>query len=99
MKREQLIDVLNLAAKEGVITDVVDLDLRDIRFKTVKGLEVKVEWYVNLLTIHLPGFSMWADDIFVSSTHPCYKMHVTFSYQGNNTGFVGVKYDHLEGGE
>jgi len=48
-----------------------------------------IEWYTNLLTIYLPnGVSIWADNIYLSSTMPHYsKLDIRTTFKGNDSGF------------
>lgn len=94
--REEFMALLNQAAEIGIISDVRDNGLRNITFATSEGQALRIEWYTNMCTLHVPGASMWFDDISISNTHPSYKAALSLSFSGVKFGHIGILHDHLK---
>lgn len=98
MTIEQLIKVLSSAMENGTIASFRREEPKDAahfarNFYVVgaDGFQYRIEWYVNLITLYAEALSVWSDKITLSSTHPSYKSHLTFSYRGIDVAFMGVE--------
>lgn len=95
-KREEVIKLLEAAQERGIIAELKDVSMRKISFLNSEGAECHIEWFCNLGTLHMTGFSMWFDDIELTKTHPCYLNEIGFSYGGERCGFIGTLLPHLK---
>jgi len=94
-KREEVIKLLEAAQSKEIISNLTDVSMRKIAFVNNEGTDCYIEWYCNLGTLHIAGFSLWFDEIELTETHPCYLNEIGFSYDGRRCGFIGKLLPHL----
>jgi len=95
-KREEVIKLLEAAQSKGIISNLDDVSMRKIAFVNGEGTNCHIEWYCNLGTLHIAGFSLWFDRIELTESHPCYLNEIGFSYEGARCGFIGKLLPHLQ---
>ena len=96
--REDLMELLYIAVSCSALEWVIDNDLRDIKIKTVQGLEFSIEWFKNLSTIKSNSVHIWFDKVSISTCHPCFKVCLAFEYKGITTCQIGNLHNHLKDG-
>ncbi|AOQ27168.1 hypothetical protein ESCOMMO142B_15440 [Escherichia coli] len=97
MKIEEVEAILQAAVEKGAIAkydrqkEEHDTHFaREFYITGVDGTEVMLEWYVNMMTLHIGSFEMWVWSIGISDTHPGFRVSLDFtSYEGDRCARIG----------
>ncbi|BDU13302.1 hypothetical protein [Escherichia phage phiWec190] len=97
MQIEELEVILKAAVEKGAIAKYErQKEKHDTHFARefyitgVDGTEVTLEWYVNIMTLHIGSFEMWVKNVGISDTHPGFRVSLDFtSYEGDRCARIG----------